>query len=69
VIVMDEEIHMKEHIEILSIIKEKLSKIPENEMIEYNALGDSDNAQFVFLQFLKQTIMEESDMWITHYLG
>ena len=32
---------MKEHLEILSIIKEKLGKIPENEMIEYNAVGDS----------------------------
>ena len=66
-IIMDKEIYMKEHLEILSIIKEKLGKIPENEMIEYNARGFRQ-CRICFLQFLKQTIMEES-MWITHYLG
>ena len=27
-----------------------------------------DNAQFVFLQFLKVVIDEESDKWIKHYV-
>ena len=64
---MDGETQFDEHLEILSIIKDKMNKIPD-ETIEW-AKGEMNNAQFVFLQFLKITIDEESDKWIKEYVG
>ena len=63
---MDSDIHFNEHIEILSIIKDKLSEIPD-ETIEWRD-GEMNNAQFVFLQYLKVVIDEESDKWIDLYV-
>ncbi|MAH42610.1 hypothetical protein CL614_02695 [archaeon] len=63
---MDGETQFNEHLEILSIIKDKMNKIPD-ETIEW-AKGEMNNAQFVFLQFLKITIDEESDKWIKEYV-
>jgi len=63
---MDDKTHIKTHIEILSIIKDKLTKIPD-ETIEWDE-GELDNAQFVYLQFLKVVIDEESDNWIKQYV-
>ena len=57
-----------DHIEILSIIKDKLNNIPDGEWIEWDK-GELENAQVVFLQFLKVTIGKESDKWIEHYLN
>tara|TARA_R110000751_G_scaffold225684_2_gene327622 strand:+ start:139 stop:357 length:219 start_codon:yes stop_codon:yes gene_type:complete len=56
-----------DHIEILSIIKDKLNQIPD-ETIEWDK-GELENAQFVFLQYLKVVIDDESDKWIKHYLN
>lgn len=64
---MDGDTHIKEHIEILSIIKDKLSKIPD-EVIEWMS-GEMNHAQFVFLQYLKVVIDEESDKWIKEYVA
>tara|TARA_R110002012_G_C11313119_1_gene574856 strand:+ start:394 stop:603 length:210 start_codon:yes stop_codon:yes gene_type:complete len=64
--IMDDKTHIKTHIEILSIIKDKLTKIPD-ETIEWDE-GELDNAQFVYLQFLKVVIDEESDNWIKQYV-
>ena len=64
---MDDKTHFDNHIEILSIVKDKLTKIP-NKMMSWNDGEDFDNAQFVFLQFLKVVIDEESDKWIKHYV-
>jgi hypothetical protein len=55
-----------DHIEILSIIKDKLNQIPD-ETIEWDK-GELENAQFVFLQYLKVVIDEEGDKWIKHYV-
>ena len=55
---MDDEVHFQNHIEILSIIKDKLNNIPD-EMMTWDDGEDFDNAQFV--------IDEESDKWIKHY--
>ena len=63
---MDGDTHFNEHIEILSIIKDKLNNIPD-ETIEWTK-GEMNNAQFVFLQYLKVVIDEESDKWIKHYV-
>tara|TARA_R110000824_G_scaffold73688_1_gene187608 strand:+ start:1988 stop:2215 length:228 start_codon:yes stop_codon:yes gene_type:complete len=63
---MDDEVHFQNHIEILSIIKDKLNNIPD-EMMTWDDGEDFDNAQFVYLQFLKVVIDEESDKWIKHY--
>ena len=63
---MDSKTHFNEHLEILSIIKDKMNRIPD-EMIEWKR-GEINNAQFVFLQFLKITIDEESDKWIKQYV-
>tara|TARA_R110000751_G_scaffold77312_2_gene155960 strand:- start:851 stop:1045 length:195 start_codon:yes stop_codon:yes gene_type:complete len=63
---MDGETHFNEHLEILSIIKDKMNKIPD-ETIEW-AKGEMNNAQFVFLQYLKVVIDQESDRWIKEYV-
>ena len=63
---MDDEVHFQNHIEILSIIKDKLNNIPDK-MMTWDDGEDFDNAQFVYLQFLKVVIDEESDKWIKHY--
>jgi hypothetical protein len=63
---MDGDTHFNEHIELLSIIKDKLTKIPD-ETIEWTN-GEMNNAQFVFLQYLKVVIDEEGDKWIKHYI-
>lgn len=55
-----------DHIEILSIIKDKLNQIPD-ETIEWDK-GELENAQFVFLQYLKVVIDEEGDKWIDRYV-
>ncbi len=55
-----------DHIEILGIIKDKLNQIPD-ETIEWDK-GELENAQFVFLQYLKVVIDEESDKWINLYV-
>ena len=65
-IIMDSDTKMREHLDIFSIIKDKLSQIPD-ETIEWTE-GEMNNAQFVFLQFLKITIDQESDAWIKHYI-
>jgi len=64
---MDGDTHFQNHIEILSIIKDKLNKIPD-ELITWNEGVDFDNAQFIFLQFLKVVIDEEGDKWIQQYI-
>jgi len=64
---MDGDTHFQNHIEILSIIKDKLNKIPD-ELITWNEGVDFDNAQFIFLQFLKVVIDEEGDKWIKQYI-
>jgi hypothetical protein len=56
-----------DHIEILSIIKDKLSNIPD-ELMTWDDGENFDNAQFVFLQYLKVVIDEEGDKWIKHYV-
>ena len=56
-----------DHIEILNIIKDKLNQIPD-ETIEWAEM-ELENAQFVFLQYLKVVIDDESDKWIKHYLN
>jgi hypothetical protein len=63
---MDGDTHFNEHIELLSIIKDKLNKIPD-ETIEWTN-GEMNNAQFVFLQYLKVVIDEEGDKWIQQYI-
>jgi len=63
---MDDETHFNEHIEVLSIIKDKLNKIPD-EMIEWKE-GEFNNAQFIYLQYLKVVIDQESDKWIKQYV-
>jgi|TARA_R110000803_G_scaffold82099_1_gene148122 hypothetical protein len=63
---MDGDTHFNEHIELLSIIKDKLNKIPD-ETIEWTK-GEMNNAQFVFLQYLKVVIDEEGDKWIQQYI-
>jgi hypothetical protein len=64
---MDGDTHFENHIEILSIIKDKLNQIPD-ESLEW-AKGEQDaSAQFVFLQYLKVVLDEESDKWIKHYM-
>jgi hypothetical protein len=65
---MDDEKNISEHIELLSIIKDQLNEIPADKFIRYNSEGKIDNAQFVFLQFLKQTIREEGAAWITQFI-
>ncbi len=65
---MNDEKKMSEHIELLSIIKDQLNKIPADKMVVYNSDGEFDNAQFVFLQFLKQTIREDGAAWITQFI-
>ena len=67
VIIMDDEVHFENHIDILSIIKEKLSNIPD-ELMTWDDGENFDNAQFVFLQYLKVVIDEEGDKWIKHYV-
>ncbi len=67
-IIMDDKVKMNEHIELLSIIKDQLNEIPADKMIKWNGDGEIDNAQFVFLQFLKQTIREESALWIEQFI-
>ena len=64
---MDDETHFENHIEILSIIKDKLNRIPD-ELITWNEGVDFDNAQFIYLQFLKVVIKEESNKWIQQYI-
>lgn len=64
---MDGDTHFDNHMEILGIIKDKLGKIPD-ELMTWNEGEDFDNAQFVYLQFLKLVIYEESDKWIKHYV-
>ena len=64
---MDGDTHFDNHIEILSIIKDKLNKIPD-ELITWNEGVDFDNAQFIYLQFLKVVINEESNKWIQQYI-
>ena len=64
---MDSDTKMREHLDIFSIIKDKLSQIPD-ETIEWME-GKTNHAQFVFLQFLKITIDQESDAWIKHYIN
>ena len=64
---MDDETHFENHIEILSIVKDKLNKIPDTTIIEWSE-GEFDNAQFVYLQFLKVVIDRESDKWIKQYM-
>ena len=64
---MDDEVHFENHIEILSIIKDKLNNIPD-ELMTWDEGENFDNAQFVFLQYLKVVIDEESDMWIDLYV-
>ena len=59
---------MNEHIELLSVVKDLLNEIPADKMVKWNKEGDMDNAQFVFLQFLKQTIREEGASWITQFI-
>ena len=65
---MPRDVHplFSDHIEILSIIKDKLNQIPD-ETIEWDK-GELENAQFVFLQYLKVVIDEESDKWIDRYV-
>jgi hypothetical protein len=63
---MDDETHFNEHIEVLSIIKDKLNKIPD-EMIEWKE-AEFNNAQFIYLQYLKVVIDQESDKWIKQYV-
>ncbi len=65
---MNDEKKMSEHIELLSIIKDQLNEIPADKMVKYNKEGEIDNAQFVFLQFLKQTIREDGAAWITQFI-
>jgi len=67
VIIMDDGVHFENHIEILSIIKDKLSNIPD-ELMTWDDGENFDNAQFVFLQYLKVVIDEEGDKWIKHYV-
>ena len=67
-IIMNDEKKMSEHIELLSIIKDQLNEIPADKMVKYNKEGEIDNAQFVFLQFLKQTIREDGAAWITQFI-
>ncbi len=64
---MDDEVHFENHIEILSIIKDKLGNIPD-ELMTWDEGENFDNAQFVFLQYLKVVIDEESDKWIDLYV-
>ena len=64
---MDDEVHFENHIEILSIIKDKLGNIPD-ELMTWDEGENFDNAQFVFLQYLKVVIDEESDKWINLYV-
>jgi len=64
---MDDKTHFDNHIEILSIVKDKLTKIPDK-MMTWNDGEDFDNAQFVFLQYLKVVIDEEGDKWIDRYV-
>ena len=52
---MDDEVHFENHIEILSIIKDKLNNIPD-ELMTWDEGENFDNAQFVFLQYLKVVI-------------
>ena len=66
-IIMDDKTHFDNHIEILSIVKDKLTKIPDK-MMTWNDGEDFDNAQFVFLQYLKVVIDEEGDKWIDRYV-
>jgi len=64
---MDGDTHFENHIEILSIIKDKLNQIPD-ESLE-RAKGEQDaSAQFVFLQYLKEVVDDESAKWIKHYM-
>jgi hypothetical protein len=65
---MDKEQSMVEHIELLSVVKDQLNEIPADLLIQWNNDGDTDDAQFVFMQFLKQTIREESKAWIKQYV-
>ena len=59
---MDDKTYFDNHIEILSIIKEQLNYIPD-ELMTWDG-KDFDNARFVYLQWLKVTIMLESERWI-----
>tara|TARA_Y100001973_G_C5195934_1_gene334244 strand:+ start:1552 stop:1782 length:231 start_codon:yes stop_codon:yes gene_type:complete len=68
VIIMNDEVKMNEHIELLSIIKDQLNEIPADKLIRWNREGDIDNAQFVFLQFLKETIRKDGSAWITQFI-
>lgn len=63
---MDKDINLNENIEIFSIIKDKLNQIPDG-TIEWSD-GNSDNTKFVFLQYLKVVIDQESDKWIKQYV-
>ena len=65
---MDDELRIRHQIEILSIIKEKLSNIPDELMMTWDDGENFNNAQFVYLQFLKVVIDEESDKWIDLYM-
>jgi len=65
---MNNEQSVIEHIELLSVVKDQLNEIPADLIIKWNAEGDSDDAQFIFMQFLKQTIREESKAWIRQYI-
>ena len=64
---MDDEVFMAEHIDLLSVIKDKLNEIPADKLIRWNSDGEIDNAQFVFLQFLKETIRQDGAKWIRQY--
>lgn len=66
---MNNEQSMVEHIELLSVVKDQLNEIPADLLIAWNNNGDTDDAQFVFMQFLKQTIREEGSAWIKQYVG
>ncbi len=63
---MDNNTNLNEHIELFSIIKDKLNQIPDR-TIEWSE-GESDNAKFVFIQYLKVVIDQESDKWIKQYV-
>ena len=61
---MDDEVHFENHIEILSIIKDKLGNIPD-ELMTWDEGENFDNAQFVFLQYLKVVMMKKATSGLT----
>jgi len=59
--------NIKERDELHSIIKSHLEEIGADTIVIRESQGLQHNAQFVYLQFLKQTIKEEGDAWIYQY--